>query len=102
MENQVSMGLNRTGEKMAPLGSKDVEEFARARLGEGSYDGEGFAALHKTYIEEADRVGSVPVPGTLKGMATTVGSTLMGKDPSVLMDKLGERLAFERTGVRLY
>jgi hypothetical protein len=102
MENQVSMGMNRTGAQMAPLNSKDVEEFARSRLGEGSQDGEGFAAVHRAYIEEADRVGSVPVPGTLKGMATTVASKIKGDEPSVLMDKLGERLAFERSGVRLY
>src|SRR4051812_41217222 len=102
MENQVSTGLNRTGAQMAPVGATDVESFARSRLGEGSQDTVGFDALHREYIQEADRVGSVPVPGTVKGMATTVLSTLKGDKPSLFLDKLGERLAFERTGVRLY
>jgi hypothetical protein len=35
-------------------------------------------------------------------MATTLVSTLKGDKPSLFLDKLGERLAFERTGVRLY
>ena len=35
-------------------------------------------------------------------MATTAMETLKGNKPQVLIDKLGERLAFERTGVRLY
>ena len=102
MENQVSMGVNRTGAQMAPIGSTDVEAFARSRLGEGHQDGDSYVALHHEYIQEADRIGSVPVPGTLKGVATTVVSAVKGNKPSLFIDKLGERLAFERTGVRLY
>ncbi len=38
----------------------------------------------------------------MKGMAATVVDKLKGHKPEVLIDKLGERLAYERTGVRLY
>jgi hypothetical protein len=102
MENQVKTGRNRTGAQMAPVGASDVETYARSRLGEGRLDGEAYFDMHRRYINEAERVGSVPVPATVKGMASTVVDKLKGDKPSVLIDKLGERLAFERTGVRLY
>ena len=53
-------------------------------------------------MKEADPVGSVPVPGSLKGAAKTGMQKLMGRKPEVLLDKLGARLAFERAGTRLY
>lgn len=102
MENQVSMGMNRTGVQMTPGNIEDVEAFAKSRLGEGHRDGQAVAALHTDYIHEADRLGSVPIPGTMKGVASAITATIKGEDPSVLVDKMGERLAFERTGVRLY
>src|SRR5262249_55574852 len=54
------------------------------------------------YENEAEPVGTVPVPTTLKGALETVMTLIKGKAPVVLLDKLGERLAFERTGTRLY
>jgi ferritin-like protein len=47
------------------------------------------AKLRMQYASEADPVGSLPDPA-LSGIE------------AVLMDKLGERLAFERSGTRLY
>lgn len=102
MRNEVSRGVNRTGAQMSPLDVEDVESFAKNRLGEGRRDGVASAGMHADYIREADKLGSVPIPGTAKGVATAVMAKLKGDKPSVLIDKLGERLAFERTGVRLY
>jgi hypothetical protein len=102
MENKVSMGINRTGAQMAPLGSTDIENFARSRLGDPIPDLEGAHAVHIAFIREADRIGSVPIPATVKGVATTLVSAIKGDKASLFLDKLGERLAFERTGVRLY
>jgi ferritin-like protein len=42
------------------------------------------------------------VPGTVKGLAQTAAKAVAGESVAVLVDKLGERLAFERTGARLY
>jgi hypothetical protein len=39
---------------------------------------------------------------TVKGIAKTIVEKLSGHKPTVFIDKLGERLAFERTGTRLY
>lgn len=57
-----------------------------------STDRRPFAETHKAYIEEAAAVGTMPPPV----------DALEPAPPAVLIDKLGERLAFERTGVRLY
>jgi rubrerythrin len=42
------------------------------------------------------------VPGSFKGMAKAGMDMLAGNRPALLMDKLGERAAFERGGARLY
>ena len=54
------------------------------------------------YIAESDAVGSIPPPLTLKGMVNTGVARLGGSNLGVLLDKMGERIAFERAGVRLY
>lgn len=96
------IGMNRTGAQMSPLAAPDMCDTARS-IGPGSPgDAEGMQAMRGTYVAEAGNVGSVPVPGTLTGMLTTGVAKLTGNNPEVLIDKLGERLAFERTGVRLY
>jgi rubrerythrin len=102
MDNTIAVGANRTGLDMAPLSKDTLVDFARQEAGRASPEVEGWKELHKTYGLEADRVGTVPVPARLKGMASTALQALKGNKPQVLIDKLGERLAYERTGVRLY
>lgn len=102
MQNEIAAGMNRTGLDMAPLARDDMVEYAEAEATRAPDSDGSFEAVHMAYIEEAERVGSVPVPATLKGMAATAASKLAGKKPEVLIDKLGERLAFERAGTRLY
>ncbi len=100
MENATTMGMNRTGTKSSPIDSSKMQKFADARP-HTAPDG-GIAEVRADYVQEADRIGSVPVPGTLTGVVSTGADKLTGKRPEVLVDKLGERLAFERGGVRLY
>ena len=102
MENTTTIGLNRTGIDMAPLAKNDMVEFALAQADRAPDDEGESEAMHLEYIEEADALGSVPLPGNLKGMASTGLDKLKGHNPEVLIDKLGERLAFERGGTRLY
>jgi hypothetical protein len=73
----------------------DTEEMA-------SGDTSELAGMRSLYITEADALGSVPAPGTMKGVVKAGVSKLTGNEPTLLLDKLGERLAFERTGTRLY
>lgn len=102
MENTVAIGMNRTGLQMAPLAKDKMVDFAKECESQAPPDEGGLMALHRAYLEEADRNGSVPIPATLTGAASTGMAKLMGDKPETFIDKLGERLAFERTGARLY
>jgi hypothetical protein len=102
MKDSVNFGPNKTGIQMAPLLSKEMisspKDFPFPALDETITP----IDLRTTYIRESGNIGSVPLPTTVKGAANTVLQKLKGSHPAVLVDKLGERLAFERSGVRLY
>jgi hypothetical protein len=102
MSEQAPIGLNKTGAHMARSDVRAMEDVAVAddRAPEG--DENEIAHLRSQYVHEAEPIGSVPPPGTLRGMVATGLNKLTGRNPEVLIDKLGERLAFERTGTRLY
>src|SRR5689334_396672 len=103
MKEHVPLGVNRTGVQMSPVDAQAMqkpEPVANAQIPPG--DETALAEMRRAYIEQSDEVGSVPVPGTLKGVITSGVQMLTGKQPQLLLDKLGERLAFERTGTRLY
>ncbi|HZY20589.1 MAG TPA: ferritin-like domain-containing protein [Ramlibacter sp.] len=102
MDNTTTVGMNRTGLDMAPMSKDTLVQYAQEQATRASDEPTGINDLRKTYALESDRVGTVPVPARLKGMASTVMDKLKGTNPEVLIDKLGERLAYERTGVRLY
>jgi rubrerythrin len=95
------VGLNKTGIQMSPIDSKemlDVDENERGQPGDESEAVE----VRSSYIAESDGVGSVPLPATVSGALAVGVMALKGDSPQILLDKLGERLAFERTGTRLY
>ena len=100
MENRTEHGMNRTGMQVAPAESRKMMEVTD--LTRPSSEGDGIAELRKRYVKEADPVGSVPPPATLTGVAKSGVQALTGKRAHVFIDKLGERLAFERSGTRLY
>lgn len=96
------MGMNKTGIDMSPIDSKALMEGAK-RLTQAPPGDELAVAQNRTrYAAESDRIGSVPVPGTIRGAVQGGVQLIQGNDPAFLIDKLGARLAFERTGVRLY
>jgi rubrerythrin len=106
MTKSLEMGLtNRTGMQRSPIHAKellegfDVVEGAVA-VAEG--DGAAMAELRIEYINEADPLGTIPAPVTVKGMAKAGAQMLKGDRPQMFIDKLAERLAFERSGTRLY
>lgn len=107
MEKSTQMGTNRTGIQMSPIDAKQMQQDAGnlAALQDTQVQvGSEFDAveIRMRYIKEADRIGSVPPPGSVKAAVKSGMQKLGGKNPEVLIDKLGERLAFERSGVRLY
>lgn len=102
MEKSTVLGKNRTGIDMSPIDAKEMIALARITPPSSQGDEQAIAQMRREYIAEADVIGSVPPPGTLKGVASTAMEKLTGRNPEAFIDKLGCRLAFERTGVRLY
>ena len=102
MEKQTVLGMNRTGIDMSPIDIKEMLAFTNVTPPSSQGDEMSMAAVRREYIAEAEELGSIPPPATLKGVASTAMQKLTGKNPEAFIDKLGCRLAFERTGVRLY
>lgn len=102
MENSTQLGMNHTGAQMSPFDSTSQEEAVQEFQPSVEGDPDDFNEVRREYAREADRLGAVPVPGSVKGMAKTAAGKLSGAHPEVLVDKLGERLAYERSGVRMY
>lgn len=102
MATAAKVGTNVTGVQMSPKDTKKLLQAVNEILPDVPGDETGIALERKYRAGEADRIGSVPIPGSAKGMLKTSFDMLKGKSPEILIDKLGERLAFERTGVRLY
>jgi rubrerythrin len=98
-----SAGPNRTG---AALNPKDIEQMLKAvdelsppvPINTLQMDVE-----RQAYIAEAETVGSIPLAPEDAGRSAWK-SAAPEASPAValLLDKLGERIAFERTGTRLY
>jgi tRNA isopentenyl-2-thiomethyl-A-37 hydroxylase MiaE len=102
MKNTVEVGMNRTGVDMSPIDGKAMVEGAKQTVPSGTGDGTAIHAVRESYAKDAEPVGTVPIPGSATGVAQTVKTAIKGDKPTVLLDKLGERLAFERMGTRLY
>ena len=102
MNQNATPGTNRTGMAMAPERSQEMlrgmEEFPPSSQGSAL----DIAHVRIAYAQEAEPIGSIPMPPGLKGKVQTVVKAVLGEQPTLFMDKLGERLAFERTGTRLY
>lgn len=102
MATSAKVGANMTGVQMSPKDTKSLLEAVEQILPDVPGDSKAIKAERIVRNEEADRIGSVPVPGSAKGMLKTTFDKVLGNNPELLVDKLGERLAYERTGVRLY
>jgi rubrerythrin len=79
--------MNRTGVSLAPEEARKTAEGARQAGPSSPGDAQHLASLRSVYISGREPIGSPPP----------------SKQASVLLlDKLGDRLAFERGGARLY
>lgn len=102
MKEATQIGMNRTGIQMSPFNTSDLVSATSSTTPSTPGDETALSELRGSYIVNSDPVGSVPIPGTVKGATSVASSALTGDHPEILLDKLGERLAFERTGTRLY
>ncbi|MDB5900773.1 MAG: hypothetical protein JWP41_4375 [Ramlibacter sp.] len=95
-------GMNRTGAALSPLGVKAMTDAADQLSPAVPIDTAAMEAERLIYINESEAVGSIPPPASLKGVVKTGMAKLTGGVPTIFLDKLGERIAFERGGTRLY
>src|SRR5688500_6762379 len=101
MKKPTDIGKNRTGIATSPIDSaRLVDEQQRYAPPPG--DAQALAAERLLWSTDAPPVGTMPPPATVKGVAKTAFQMIQGHRPTVFLDKLGERLAFGRTGTRLY
>jgi ferritin-like protein len=99
-------GSNLTGTQSAPIQSVRTEEGAKAAGPDPAGSPRDFLTAHAEvwmrYASDLEPVGTMPPPGSRGGLAKSALDMVSGTNEQVLLDKLGERLAFERTGTRLY
>ncbi len=102
MKTPNDTGMNRTGIQTSPIDSRATEKGAE-KSEPTSIGGEArIAEVRLAHAREGEPVGTMPPPATLKGVAKTAMTMVKGESPTLLLNLLGERLGFERSGVRIY
>ncbi|MEX1026046.1 MAG: ferritin-like domain-containing protein [Planctomycetota bacterium] len=96
MSTVPNVGNNRTGASLAPDRTREMEQ-GFDEFGPTSHMGDGATGLQEE-VGETLSMGSLPPMRDAKRN----GGATPSKADVILLDKLGERLAFERTGTRLY
>jgi rubrerythrin len=91
--------INHTGMSTSAHAEAMLEVPALTRPSHGDGD---LKHARETYLKETHALGTVPPPATVKGAAKAAMEMLKGNKAIALVDKIAERLAFERTGVRFY
>jgi glyoxylase-like metal-dependent hydrolase (beta-lactamase superfamily II) len=95
--------MNRTGKDASPIDSAAQAKNAEETPIVGQLNGGSeLASVRAEYEASARPVGTMPIPMSPKGLAQQATGLAGGKKPNVFLDKLSERLAFERSGTRLY
>lgn len=98
-----TLGQNRTGIATSrESADRMIEGTTEFQPNQATADGQEIAEVRQLFAKEAEPLGSVPPPADLAGMVGNAIKGLKGARPTQFIDKLGERLAFERSGVRLY
>jgi bacterioferritin (cytochrome b1) len=98
MSTAAKMTGNRTGIQTSPELAEEAIEGAANATPSSEGGAEDIAESRGEYIAEGFPIGSLPtMPASEEGEADEDEAGM-----AVLLDKLSERLAFERTGTRLY
>lgn len=100
-KSERDMGKNLTGIGTSKSEAKKTIDYAeRSPVPPGNE--EVMARVRQEATKGCGTIGTIPEPSTVKGLAKVALDAFKGKKASVFIDLLGERLAFERTGARLY
>jgi rubrerythrin len=94
--------VNRSGIMLNPEMSAELIEGAKNTVPSSQGGAEEMRIERADYLSEAPPIGSYPEP--VNEAETSADEEISAEDnrAAVLLDKLGERLAFERQGTRLY
>ena len=101
MESTTS-GMNLTGVAAKPEGAQAMREAVQRFSPPTAIDTSAAEHERLLYLQQSDAIGTVPRPVSVGSSLKTGIAQLLGKRPELLLDKVGERIAFERGGVRLY
>jgi hypothetical protein len=102
MSTYAELGHNRTGIGTArQLTERMLEASAGSSAAEAGDGREMILRLRADYSRDAEPLGSVPPPTSAGAAIQSATRGLRALRPAQYIDKLGERLAFERVGVRL-
>jgi rubrerythrin len=102
MKQSAQLGMNKTGSATAPHRLQEMLSGLDPFLAQSAGTAQAIAEVRIAYATQADPIGSVPMPASLSGVVKTAVKAVTGASPTLFIDKLGERLAFEHSGVRLY
>ena len=91
--------FNRTGIMTNPELSAELIEGAQQASPSSDGDASALVELRSQYLQERLPIGSPPIVAEVSEDGETLGPL---EGMTILLDKLGERLAFERQGTRLY
>jgi rubrerythrin len=95
--------VNRTGIMLNPGMGAELLQGAKGTVPSSEGDGDELRLERAEYVEEALPLGSKPsVVGGMMDAGQDEAPSPDDNRRAVLLDKLGERLAFERQGTRLY
>ncbi len=101
MQKHDTPGTNRSGSTLNPSLIQTQLAFAESVAATPVQGSENIKTVRMQYIAHADVVGS---PAPLLNQDSALGKALSERslEAQIFADKLGQRLAFERSGVRLY
>ena len=94
--------VNKTGGKSNPVELQKTIDGAEKYSPGSPGDATTLNTIRSEYADSVDMLGSVPPPASLKQGVSNFAKLIQGKDMTVLVDKLSERICFELTGTRLY
>jgi hypothetical protein len=102
MRQSAQQGNNRTGATAAPERAEEMVAATREFPSSSPGDALAIAEVRIAYAHEGEGLGKTPPPASLMDKAKAAVTATTGGQPTLLMDKLGERLGFEHAGARLY
>lgn len=98
----VELSHNRTGIATARELAERMLEGAREFLPSRGGDGREILEVRANYAKGSEPLGSIPEPTSRRASFRPASQSFRSVRPSLFIDKLGERLAFERSTGRLY